>query len=699
MKKFGLPAMLLLLSGSINLFVIPPTGARASSASIAPFLDLDIGQVNQTGGASFASGVFTVQGCGADIWGNADAFHFVYEPMNGDGEIVARVASVSDADVWSKGAVMIRESTSAGAAQAMMCVSPGKGSAFQRRTAASGVSTSTAGPDVAAPYWVKLTRSGSTFTAYVSSDGSHWATVGSDTINMASDAIAGLAVTSHQTSSMCTATFDNVSLDGIDAPDSALLVDNFTASSVNQSQWVVGDLFSGFTDTALPVTQSGGQIHVGPLLKGVSGSNYNGIRSANQYNFTDGYCFVEVVQPAASNTTADATLVVGSENGNFYRFFIEGSELICGMKTGSSKINLATATYDATNDKFLRIRHDSNASAVIFETAPDAGLGWPGLWTQVHQEAWDSSITLNQIQFEIKAGTWQTESNAPGSVIFDNFTAAAPAAVAPPVGPPPTPGAVSFKVMQCNIQWGNGTDNVYNLNRQVSYMVAQNPDILSLNEVPNYANQAQTFQQLLTQATGVTWNVFYVLISPGNNVGQAILTKWPIVGASSDYLDFGRSVGEATINVNGKLISFFSTHLDDADSSNRQAEVAELTPWMTGFAEPRIISGDFNSWPGGDEITMMTQLYNDSWPQAIDIGTAVAYPPDNPVDPTNTRTRRARIDYVFYSKGASNLTLTAARVPDTRNLSEPPVELLGTPDDKGVRPSDHNWYTATFSVK
>jgi len=37
-------------------------------------------------------------------------------------------------------------------------------------------------------------------------------------------------------------------------------------------------------------------------------------------------------------------------------------------------------------------------------------------------------------------------------------------------------------------------------------------------------------------------------------------------------------------------------------------------------------------------------------------------------------------------------------VPDTRNLSVKPVIRIGTLDDKGVRPSDHNFSTVTFYV-
>jgi regulation of enolase protein 1 (concanavalin A-like superfamily) len=59
---------------------------------------------------------------------------------------------------------------------------------------------------------VKLTRSGSTITAYESADGVNWTLVGSDTFSMAPTVYVGLAVTSHTTSSNATCTFDNVSM-------------------------------------------------------------------------------------------------------------------------------------------------------------------------------------------------------------------------------------------------------------------------------------------------------------------------------------------------------------------------------------------------------------------------------------------------------------------------------------------------------
>ena len=183
------------------------------SAPVPLWTSLDAGSVTPAGSASVdASGVYTVSGAGADIWNSADAFHFYYQTLSGDAQIIARVATVQDVAAWTKAAVMMRDTTAADSAHAMVLVSPGKGTAFQRRVATGGLSTHTAGPLVTAAYWVKLTRSGTTFTAYVSPNGSTWTQVGSDTISMGTVIDVGLAVTSHLDGSLATATFDHVTI-------------------------------------------------------------------------------------------------------------------------------------------------------------------------------------------------------------------------------------------------------------------------------------------------------------------------------------------------------------------------------------------------------------------------------------------------------------------------------------------------------
>jgi beta-lactam-binding protein with PASTA domain/regulation of enolase protein 1 (concanavalin A-like superfamily) len=203
-------------SGSAVAIVVSsgPVGGPGSPVP-SPWLTQDIGTVGLAGSAIFFAGTntYAVAGAGADIWGTADAFRFVYQPLTGDGQIVTRVASVQNTNAWVKAGVMIRADLTPGSPQAMMMVTPGKNNNFQRRPAASGVSSSTTGAAVKASYWVKLTRSGTTVTAYESADNVTWSTVGTATIALPADVLIGLAVSSHSTSYVATATFDDVAVD------------------------------------------------------------------------------------------------------------------------------------------------------------------------------------------------------------------------------------------------------------------------------------------------------------------------------------------------------------------------------------------------------------------------------------------------------------------------------------------------------
>ncbi|MEN3337115.1 MAG: hypothetical protein V7647_791 [Acidobacteriota bacterium] len=192
----------------------PPPPPPPPATLPSPWLDGDIGNVGVSGSAAYdaPSTTYTVKGAGADIWGTADALHYVYQTLTGDGSIVARVASVSNTASWVKAGVMIRDTLDANSQQAMMLVSYSKGLAFQRRTATAGVSTSTAGVLASAPYWVRLDRVSNTISAYQSPDGVTWTLVGSDTFSMGTTVYIGLGVSSHTTTAAATAQFDNVSI-------------------------------------------------------------------------------------------------------------------------------------------------------------------------------------------------------------------------------------------------------------------------------------------------------------------------------------------------------------------------------------------------------------------------------------------------------------------------------------------------------
>lgn len=190
------------------------SGSEQASASLAyPWLTQDIGSVGVAGSAQIAAGVFTMAGSGADIWGAADAFRYTYAPVNGDCTLVARVASQQGVDSWSKAGLMIRENLNTNAANVFVGLTPSNGVTWQYRLNATnnaGATTFNNSGGLIAPFWVMLTRKGNVIAGYRSPDGTNWTQQGVVTNIMLSTLYAGLAVSSHNNSNLCQATFDNV---------------------------------------------------------------------------------------------------------------------------------------------------------------------------------------------------------------------------------------------------------------------------------------------------------------------------------------------------------------------------------------------------------------------------------------------------------------------------------------------------------
>jgi regulation of enolase protein 1 (concanavalin A-like superfamily) len=173
----------------------------------------DIGPVALNGTTSTASGGVSITAAGTDIWGTSDEFRFVYQQLTGDGSIVARVATLTAADLWTKAGIMIRESLASNSRHALMALTGSQGLTFQRRAAGTGSATThTYAGAAAAPVWLRMDRHGSRLTAYFSLDGFNWTPAGSDTIAMSSTVLVGLALTSHSTWAYAAADFTDISI-------------------------------------------------------------------------------------------------------------------------------------------------------------------------------------------------------------------------------------------------------------------------------------------------------------------------------------------------------------------------------------------------------------------------------------------------------------------------------------------------------
>ena len=251
---------------------------------------------------------------------------------------------------------------------------------------------------------------------------------------------------------------------------------------------------------------------------------------------------------------------------------------------------------------------------------------------------------------------------------------------------PVAASAQTLKVLDWNTHHGVGTDGKYDLQRFVTWIVRSGAHVVSLNEVEKFTgwgneDQPARYAALLRAATGRTWYYKFAQRDGGTNgQGNLILSTIPFEATGSRTLSYSRSVARAQIVVNGVRVNVFSTHLDADSSSRRATQMDELRSWVSGYPQQHIMAGDFNAWPGATEISHMTAFAYDAWAEAKSDGTAVAYEGNSAGN-----TRNSRIDYIWYSKKATQLVLKNAQVFDTRNSS-------------GVMPSDHRPVMATFQV-
>jgi hypothetical protein len=110
---------------------------------------------------------------------------------------------------------MIRETLTPGSTNAYALFGGGNSQIYLTDRATTGGLSSSAGntTPVTLPYWVKLVRSGSSFTGYASPDGLNWTQVGSSqTITMAQNVFIGLAISSNDNTKLTTAAFDSVAI-------------------------------------------------------------------------------------------------------------------------------------------------------------------------------------------------------------------------------------------------------------------------------------------------------------------------------------------------------------------------------------------------------------------------------------------------------------------------------------------------------
>ncbi|HWD91524.1 MAG TPA: lamin tail domain-containing protein [Verrucomicrobiae bacterium] len=163
-------------------------------------------QSGQTNGLNLSAG-------GAGVGGMADQMQFSYVSKTGDFDFSARVGSLTTADAWSEAGMMAREDLTPGSRFAAALATPSISGAFFESRGTVGPASARSGsfpvnyPDT----WLRLKRSGNTFTAFAGFDGRNWTQLGSTSLTLPATIYFGFVASSHDTNTLTAAAFRDLS--------------------------------------------------------------------------------------------------------------------------------------------------------------------------------------------------------------------------------------------------------------------------------------------------------------------------------------------------------------------------------------------------------------------------------------------------------------------------------------------------------
>ncbi|MEO9871501.1 BspA family leucine-rich repeat surface protein [Ekhidna sp.] len=164
-----------------------------SNASELPYYwsNIDIGSPRLDGSATFSNGVFETEGNGR-MGQTANSFHFVYQSLQGDGEIIAQLTRMREAH-WDHQGIMIKETLDPGSSYAMNELYRDKRILiFKGRKNGNFFSLEDSTRTHNTPIWLKMERSGNIFIASYSKDGKNWTETNRETIAMGANTFIGL---------------------------------------------------------------------------------------------------------------------------------------------------------------------------------------------------------------------------------------------------------------------------------------------------------------------------------------------------------------------------------------------------------------------------------------------------------------------------------------------------------------------------
>jgi len=247
----------------------------------SPWRDQDVGgpAPNGPGLATYtpATGDFQIFGTSNDPNSTPDPandwFRYVYQPLAGNGTIVAQMVDLNNVFQYTNAGLMIRATPAQNSPFVYLSLQPNNGGCTisYRSTTGAALNSSPCNSNASPPVWMMLTRLGSTFSLQTSPDGLNWTSAGAAVnVSLPVNVQVGMAVASNLDGNVSWADFENVSVTAtastpVATPTFSPAGGTYTAGqTVTLSTTTSGALIRYTTDGSTP-TETAGTLYSGPF--------------------------------------------------------------------------------------------------------------------------------------------------------------------------------------------------------------------------------------------------------------------------------------------------------------------------------------------------------------------------------------------------------------------------------------------------
>lgn len=439
----------------------------------------DIGSTGATGTYSFSSGTYTVGGAGSAVGGTTDSFTYVNSPTAGNIEIIGRVNTQSVTSPYAVAGFMMRSSLNANASNAFLSISPSNGMNFSSRASDGGTTSTTYGPTITVPQYMRLVRSGNNFSGYQSADGINWNLIGTVTLaNMPNSFYVGFAVCSYSYGNLSTATFDKVSfMTSVPQRSANMLLWLRSDVGVSTSSGAVTSWAdqSGFGNNATQSTGANRPTFTANAVNGLPALTFNGSNNfmtlpAGFKDFSQGVSIYLVHKPG---TTMNYPIDIGNGGAsndisiygaaNYVYFYAYGasSSLVTSNSSGytPSTYQLTEVTHDSTTGNIYKngtLTGTGSVSALNNITRSTNRIGQYGSGSYFYSGEIAEIIVLSK-------GSTSAERAAIESYVYSKYNVGSQPTLSAPVISPSS-GVYASGPQTVTITGGSGANIYYTTN-------------------------------------------------------------------------------------------------------------------------------------------------------------------------------------------------------------------------------------------